>query len=170
MILILSGRPGSGKTTLMERLVVERVALRPMISVTTRAPKPSDPGLGEYIHVPRQQFERMKARGDFAWDIAKFGNRYGTYVSEVAAGLRRKELLVATLELDGIIPLYQMAKDQGFENALRSIYLSIHDEREILRRLLERGDPPFIYLSAASSRDVIYDLTYSLLTKGWRWK
>jgi guanylate kinase len=141
MILTLTGRPGSGSTTLMDRLMKLEKRFSPIVSVTTRAPKKSDLNKMEFVFVSRAEFDRMQKRGDFQWDVELFGNRYGTPKTAVTLGLQHNAPFVAIVQLKGVVDLYEEAARQNRLEEVHSIYLDINDEIELRRRLRKRGDP-----------------------------
>src|SRR3989344_7223125 len=76
MIVTLAGTSGAGKSTVGEWLR-KRFGniLKPVVSITTREPKNSDPP-GEYAYVSVEEFQRMKSAGEFIWDVCPHGTDY----------------------------------------------------------------------------------------------
>lgn len=83
-LLIVSGPSGTGKTTLIARLLADKAwPMRLSVSVTTRARRPQEVDGQHYHYWTREQFrERLEAGAFLEWaDV--FGNYYGTLRDEV---------------------------------------------------------------------------------------
>ena len=84
-LLILSGPAGSGKSTIVSRLLAEgRWPMVQSVSVTTRPPRPNEvPGVHYHFWTP-DEFRAARDRGEFLEWAEVFGNYYGTPATEVA--------------------------------------------------------------------------------------
>ena len=89
-LFIISAPSGAGKSTLVNALLAEDGALALSVSHTTRAPRGTEVDGREYHFVSREQFQSMRARGDFLESAEVHGNLYGTsrvwIEGEMAAG------------------------------------------------------------------------------------
>ena len=83
--LILSGPSGSGKGTLMHRLLGDAPSLAMSVSHTTRRPRPNEVHGVDYHFVDNATFDRMAAKNDFAEWAEVHGERYGTALSQIDA-------------------------------------------------------------------------------------
>jgi len=83
-LIILSGPAGSGKSTIVRRLLEEKTwPLRLSVSVTTRAPRPKEVDGVHYYFRTREYFQaEIEAQAFLEW-AEVFGNYYGTPRSEV---------------------------------------------------------------------------------------
>jgi guanylate kinase len=88
-LLVISAPSGTGKTTLVARLVNELSDIVASISYTSRQPGPGEQNGLHYTYVDRAQFEGMIARDEFLEWADVFGNYYGT-------GKARTEKLLAS--------------------------------------------------------------------------
>jgi guanylate kinase len=77
-IIVLSAPSGTGKTTLVRRLMEAVPDLAFSVSCTTRAPRAGEKNGRDYYFVSRKQFQRMVRRGEFAEWANVFGEFYGT--------------------------------------------------------------------------------------------
>jgi guanylate kinase len=95
IVYIVSAPSGSGKSTLVREVMPIVPDLEFSISYTTRKPRGSEQNGREYRFVPREEFERMIAAGEFLEYANVFGDYYGTacHVLDQAKG-RGKDLLL----------------------------------------------------------------------------
>ena len=74
----VSAPSGTGKTTLLRRLLSELPELKLSISCTTRSPRPGEKDGVDYHFVPEKEFREMISRGEFfEWEEVH-GAHYGT--------------------------------------------------------------------------------------------
>ena len=83
-LFVLSAPSGTGKTTLVERLLRARPDLRLSVSHTTRAPRPGEQEGVSYYFVDAATFRRLVAEDAFLEWAEVHGNLYGTTRAEVA--------------------------------------------------------------------------------------
>jgi guanylate kinase len=83
-LIILSGPAGSGKSTIVRRLLEEKAwPLRLSVSVTTRAPRPKEIDGVHYYFRTKEYFQaEIEVQAFLEW-AEVFGNYYGTPRSEV---------------------------------------------------------------------------------------
>ena len=77
-LLIVSAPSGAGKTSLCSALLAADPLVRKSVSYTTRAPRPGEEHARHYHFVTVEEFERMRASGDFLEWAHVHGHRYGT--------------------------------------------------------------------------------------------
>jgi guanylate kinase len=77
-LFVVSAPSGTGKTTLVDRLVQQLADLVVSRSYTSRAPRPGEQDGVDYNYVTREHFEQMAARDEFLEWADVFGNYYGT--------------------------------------------------------------------------------------------
>src|SRR5258705_12463298 len=82
LLFIVSAPSGTGKTTLVERLVHRIPNLCLSRSFTSRATRPGEQDGVDYNFISRQQFEEMVRRGEFLEWADVFGNYYGTCATD----------------------------------------------------------------------------------------
>ena len=142
MILSLSGPSGVGKTTLMHNLLKALPSVKPLISYTTRAARPSDEP-GEYAYITQEEFDRMSAAGEFLWEAHAYVNHYGTRKEDIDQALENKTTVyMPVLVLTAVKRLHEYAKEVGKSDLVHSMYIHIDDEAELRSRFKERGDKP----------------------------
>ncbi len=78
MLIIISGPSGAGKGTLIEKLRKEDDGLAFSVSVTTRAPRPTETNGVEYHFITGEEFARMETAGLLLETATVHGHSYGT--------------------------------------------------------------------------------------------
>jgi guanylate kinase len=85
LVFVVSAPSGTGKTTLVERLVHLVPHLAESRSYTSRAQRDGERDGLDYNFISREAFEAMIARDEFLEWADVFGNYYGTRASDTAA-------------------------------------------------------------------------------------
>ena len=78
LLLIVSAPSGTGKTTVVERLVETVPGLVRSRSYTSRPARAGEADGVDYNFITRERFEAMVARGEFLEHADVFGDLYGT--------------------------------------------------------------------------------------------
>lgn len=127
---------------MMHNLLKALPNVKPLVSYTTRAPRPSDEP-GEYNYVSSEEFDRMAAAGEFLWTANAYVNHYGTRKADIDMALESKDaLFMPVLVLSAVKKLHEYANKVGKIQNLHSMYIHIADETELRSRFTERGDNP----------------------------
>jgi guanylate kinase len=100
-LFIVSAPSGTGKTTLVERLVQCVPGLRMSRSYTSRPARIGEQDEVDYNFITREQFERMVHEGQFLEWADVFGNYYGTAAADTEALLTRGEDVVLVIDVQG---------------------------------------------------------------------
>ncbi len=77
-LFIVAAPSGAGKSSLVGALLAQEPDIRLSISLTTRAPRPSEQHGREYFFVSEAEFLERKTRGEFLESAHVHGNYYGT--------------------------------------------------------------------------------------------
>ena len=88
-LFIVSAPSGTGKTTLVERLVQIVPDVRMSRSYTSRAARAGERDGVDYNFISRNRFDAMIGEGAFLEHADVFGNYYGTGVAHTEAELAR---------------------------------------------------------------------------------
>jgi guanylate kinase len=100
-LFIVSAPSGTGKTTLVERLVQCVPGLRMSRSYTSRPAREGEQDGVDYNFITRDHFEEMVREGAFLEWADVFGNYYGTSASDTEAMLARGEDVVLVIDVQG---------------------------------------------------------------------
>ena len=100
-LFIVSAPSGTGKTTLVERLVQCVPDLRMSRSYTSRPARVGEQDGVDYNFITRERFELMVREGQFLEWADVFGNCYGTCAADTDAMLARGEDVVLVIDVHG---------------------------------------------------------------------
>jgi guanylate kinase len=144
LLFIVSAPSGTGKTTLVERLVQVVPRLRLSRSYTSRSARTGEQDGVDYNFISREHFEAMVAEHAFLEWADVFGNYYGTGVADTEACLAAGEDVVLVIDVQGArqvrgrgietVGVFVLPPSAGvLESRLRG--RSKDTEEQILRRL-----------------------------------
>ena len=133
MLLVISGPSGTGKGTLIERLMKEDPTLVFSVSATTRAPRPGEIDGVHYHFVTNERYDQLVAENAFVEYANVHGNRYGTLRSEVYERLERGENVVLDIDVQGALNVIASEKEKV------SIFILPPSMQELRARLTGRG-------------------------------
>jgi len=132
MLLIISGPSGVGKTTItrgVERSIADSVF---SVSATTRAKTEADVEGVDYHFVTDEEFERMKAAGEFLETAGVYGKKYGTPKAWVVEQLKRGRLVILEIDVQGAIQVKKQLPEAF------GVFVLPPSEEELLGRLRAR--------------------------------
>jgi guanylate kinase len=101
LLFIVSAPSGTGKTTVVERLVRVTDRLKLSRSYTSRAPRGDEADGVDYNFVSREKFEAMIAKGEFLEHAEVFGNFYGTHAGDATGCLESGDDVVLVIDVQG---------------------------------------------------------------------
>ncbi|MEG1931840.1 MAG: guanylate kinase [Pygmaiobacter sp.] len=132
-LIVLSGPSGSGKDTVVQRLVQQHPEIKVSISATTRAMRPGEAQGVNYYYMTKAAFQQKLAQGEILEHTCYCGNYYGTPKAEVDNRLAAGENVVLVIEVEGaanVRRLYPEAK---------LVFVQPPSFEELERRLRGRG-------------------------------
>lgn len=132
LLLIISGPSGVGKTTItrgVERSIADSVF---SVSATTRAKTAADVEGVDYHFVTDEEFERMKAAGEFLESAGIYGKKYGTPRAWVHEQLKRGRLVILEIDVQGAVQVKAQVPEAF------SIFILPPSEDVLLHRLRDR--------------------------------
>lgn len=128
LIFIVSAPAGTGKTTLVEKVVSHLDGVVESVSFTTRSKRDEEKDGEHYHFVSREDFEEKEQNGDFVESATFLGNKYGTSSSALSQMQAKGMHVVLTIETRGAAQL--MGRDD-----VVSIFLLPPSDQELRRRL-----------------------------------
>lgn len=142
VLLVIAGPAGSGKSTLCDRLVLERPEFSRVVTTTTRPMRPGEINGVHYHFFAPADFKRRIAAGEFLeWaqvhahgkpdDEARL---YGTLKSSVVDPLLQGQNLVMSIDVQGVESLRRVAQTEPrLQRAMTTIFIRVDRERLISR-------------------------------------
>ena len=112
LLFIVSAPSGTGKTTLVERLVQIVPRLHMSRSYTSRRARAGEQDGVDYNFITRERFIAMIAEGAFLEWADVFGNFYGTGAADIEAVLARGDDVVLVIDVQGA----RQVRNRGLEN------------------------------------------------------
>lgn len=133
ILTVVSGFAGSGKGTVMKKLITEHDNYALSVSATSRAPRPGEEEGVSYFFRTREQFEEM-IRSDALLEYAEYvGNYYGTPKDFVFSKMDEGKDVILEIELQGAMQIKKKYPDTLL------IFLTPPSAKELYDRLKGRG-------------------------------
>ncbi|MCA1765234.1 MAG: guanylate kinase [Desulfobulbaceae bacterium] len=133
-LYIVSAPSGTGKTTILKKLMAELPALTFSVSHTTRAPRENESDGRDYHFVKKAEFSRMREGGEFLESAEVHGNLYGTALGAVIGQLDAGTDVILDIDVQGAA---QVKKSKKIEPV--TIFIVPPSMSELERRLSGRG-------------------------------
>ena len=133
MLLVVSGASGTGKGTLVKRLLDEDPSFGFSVSVTTRAPREGEIDGVHYHFLTEAQYDELLEKDAFLEHAAFCGHRYGTLKSEVDERMERGLNVLLDIETQGAFNVMAAAPD------CVSVFILPPSYSELKRRLESRN-------------------------------
>jgi len=134
-VLIFSAPSGSGKTTIVKRLLEKYPDLEFSISATSRAPRGNEKDGKDYYFMSPDEFATRVEKGEFLeWEEVYSGTCYGTLRAEIERIWDRSHIAVFDIDVVGGVNLKKLLG----ESAL-SLFIMPPSTDELRNRLTSRG-------------------------------
>lgn len=133
-IVVIEGPSGAGKDTIIKELI-KRYPTRfaKLISVATRAMRPTESQGNPYIFVTNPEFDALVDSGDIFEFTVRHGEKRGMSEKYIREILEQNKIPLKDCDLIGV-----KALRQRFENVTTIFIMA--EKNEIARRLRARGD------------------------------
>lgn len=133
-ILIISGPSGSGKSSLMSKMIENMEDVYFSISTTTRAKREGEEDGVNYHFISKEEFEQDIADGAFLEWAKVHDNYYGTSLKPVLKFLHNGKLVIFDIDVQG----HKIAREK-FGNIITSVFLTTANQSILKKRLEHRG-------------------------------
>ncbi len=134
-LVLISGPSGTGKTTLVHRLLNTYPELRFSISATTRSPRDQEEKGRDYHFMDTATFKERIQQGDFLeYEEVYSGIYYGTLYSELERIWQNDQVPVLDIDVKGALKT-----KEHFTGAPLMIYIHPLSKENLRARLEQRG-------------------------------
>lgn len=133
-LFIISAPSGTGKTTILKRIIAEVKGIVFSVSHTTRAPRAGEKEGLDYFFIDRAAFEEMRERALFLEWAEVHGNLYGTSSKIVQELTEQGQDIILDIDVQGALQLREKLGDEGI-----FIFISPPSLQELGKRLAGRG-------------------------------
>ena len=133
ILVVVSGFSGSGKGTVMKRLMEKYDNYALSVSVTTRNPRPGEKDGEAYFFRTKEEFEQL-IREDGLIEYAQYvENYYGTPKAYVEKQLEAGKDVILEIEIQGALKVKEKFPDTLL------LFVTPPSAEELKRRLINRG-------------------------------
>ncbi|MDA3971846.1 MAG: guanylate kinase [Desulfobulbaceae bacterium] len=153
-IIILSAPSGTGKTTILRKIMPELGHISFSISHTTRKARVGEKNGVDYHFVDQEEFLRLKEQGEFIEWAEVHGNYYGTSVLSVVQLQEQGQDVVLDIDIQGARQVREKLPEAS------SIFIIPPSWEEQEKRLRGRGtdDETTIHLRLTNAKAELKDI------------
>ncbi len=132
-LIVISGFSGTGKGTIVQRLLQDYDNYCLSVSRTTRQPREGEVDGVHYIFTTDEEFNRLIDEDGFVEYAGYVGNYYGTPKDFVEENLQKGKSVLLEIEMQGALKIKEKYPDAFL------IFVLPPSFKELRRRLVERG-------------------------------
>lgn len=136
-IIVIVAPSGTGKSTLLKKLMEEVSELEWSVSCTTRQIREGEIHGVNYNFISKEEFFDLRDRGDFVEWAEVHSNFYGTQKSFIDQGLREGKNLLFDLDIQGCDSIKNI-----YGHKARIIFIEPPSVEELEKRLRARATDP----------------------------
>ena len=134
-LIIFSAPSGSGKTTIVRRLMSRIEGLEFSVSATSRQPRGVEQNGQDYYFLSAEEFDRKIEENAFVeWEEVYAGTKYGTLRSELERIWAKEHTILFDVDVKGGVRLKEIFGDKAL-----SIFIMPPSVEELRRRLEGRA-------------------------------
>lgn len=134
-LIIFSAPSGSGKTTIVHRILPQFPELQFSVSATSRAMRPGETNGKDYYFLSAEQFKSYRDQGKFLeWEEVYKDQFYGTLLSELDRIWAMGKHVVFDVDVKGGLNIKRQFPDKAL-----AVFIQPPSVEELKNRLLKRG-------------------------------
>ena len=132
-LIVISAPSGTGKTTVVKKLLQQSTNLEASVSFTTRKMRENEKEGLDYFFVSEKTFTNMIQNDDFLEHATVFGNFYGTEKKSVSENLKKGVNIILEIDWQGALQI------KSSMPSCVMIFLIPPSKEVLLARLKNRG-------------------------------
>jgi guanylate kinase len=132
-LIVISAPSGTGKTTVVKKLLQQSINLEASVSFTTRKMRENEKEGLDYFFVSEKTFTSMIQNDDFLEHATVFGNFYGTEKKSVSESLKKGVNIILEIDWQGALQIKRSIP------SCVMIFLIPPSKEVLLARLKNRG-------------------------------
>ena len=164
-LFVVSGPSGTGKDTVVARLLEKHPEISRTISATTRSMREGEKNGVNYYFVTREEFENKIAHDEIVEHTCYCDNYYGTLRSEIERRMQAKQPVILVIEVEGATNIKKLYPGSttifvlppNMEELERRLRLRGSEDEETIQKRLRRAETE-IARSANYDEHVINDV------------
>lgn len=178
MLILISGPSGTGKGTLVERIMQNDTSIKFSVSVTTRKRRWGEIEGEHYYFISEEKYDQLLKEDAFLEHATVHGHRYGTLANPIDEGIRNGDNMLLDIDPQGAISVMNKRPDcvsifilpPSFEDLRVRLHTrNTEDPVEIQRRLNNaRGEiahlPRYQYCVVNDEVDLAYERLYHIIS------
>mgnify|MGYP003311136653 CR=1 FL=1 len=133
--ILFSAPSGSGKTTIIKKILEKMDCFEFSISATSRSPREGERNGVDYYFLTEEEFVRRVEAGEFLeWEEVYKGVRYGTLKSEIERIWNKGKVIIFDVDVNGGMNIKRYFGDDAL-----ALFVMPPSIEELERRLRTRG-------------------------------
>ena len=132
-LIVISAPSGTGKTTVVKRLLEKTPNIIASVSFTTRPMRENEQEGIDYFFVDKRKFETMVCDNQFIEHATVFGNYYGTQKQSLSSNLKKGKNVILEIDWQGALQVKEKMP------SCIMIFLIPPSKQVLLSRLKNRG-------------------------------
>jgi guanylate kinase len=133
-VFVVSAPSGTGKTTILKRVIFELENIVFSVSHTTRIPRSGEEDGVDYFFVDNGAFQAIREQGLFLEWAEVHGNFYGTGIHKVNELVDQGKDIILDIDVQGARQVMDKLGDKGVY-----VFISPPSTQELEKRLTSRG-------------------------------
>ena len=132
-LFVISAQSGTGKTTVINKVLKNNPLLKLSISATTRPPRKNEKNGVDYHFVTQKEFDEMNDSGELLESAVVHSHSYGTPKGPIKTWLKEGKDIILDIDVQGA------KKVKGIFKDAKLIFLMPPSRDELVARLNKRG-------------------------------
>ncbi len=134
VILVISGPSGSGKSSVLAKILKKYKNAYFSISSTSREPRVGEEDGVNYHFISKEKFEKGIKKGEFLEWALVHGNYYGTSLKAIQKAYEKNKIVILDIDVQG----HRIIKEK-MGNLITSVFITTPNDELLIQRLTDRN-------------------------------